>query len=721
MKGINYLERFSDEHQLMLIEKVDKDNLALCKVCKDYCHDPYYYSCSVCVFNLHDMCANLPSWYSNPFHLHKLLSFQTNVIGEPEQCQCHACSRDIDGYTHGYKCEECDVYLDVECALLRPTIKEDEDRDVDEDLPRCYFCWEFIISSVEFYKREPCRFYLHKSCAELKLPEELSHFYRRCPLTLCTKRNSYNCKACLQNRNGFHCLCFKCNFRLDSNCSLLPEKMKSEGQDLYCHPTHGHPLTLVDVTDDEAIQCVACQKSNCDKTYVCRWGGTCKFFLHQWCFDLPPWISNPYFPAGPKLELTPECFPKARCRVCYYLWNGLFYRPPSILSKKQQKNSVALTFNVHVKCPVEVSTIAYQAHPHNLIFIENTIDNDMTDIKNGYKCSACGKDCISSSRLFRCVKCNYSLHLECGPLPCIIPYKSQLHTHPLRLTDSPVDEEYNPDMDVFCFDECEKEREPRLPVYCCSEGCPFIAEIKCVISEVKRSLLGDYGDVELKSSITKMAGRVIGQNYVPQAQYQELRWDSGTNDEDCNKIASRFTRQDTDFYRSISKAARLWESQASLEALDDVTPAESILRDSPAGYYFRFMLCFNIQFALDRLDRIVLSSYGLEAKAEYENLEKMDKEIIELDQDIKELEAILVEKRARLLALQKRRGHAASKETLDSSLIDKCLGEASELKWWTGGEALSLSKLRFWMIVIYAANLHYEKQETGISYTKLHT
>lgn len=123
----------------------------------------------------------------------------------------------------------------------------------------------------------------------------------------------------------------------------------------------------------------------------------------------------------------------------------------------------------------------------NLTLIENIIGNDIDDNNEfkGIKCKACGKDCISSSPLFRCARCNYNLHVECGPLPCIIPNKSELHTHPLRLIYSPVGGEDKNDVDVFYCDECENERDPRLPVYCCSEGCPYIAEIKCVISEVR--------------------------------------------------------------------------------------------------------------------------------------------------------------------------------------------------------------------------------------------
>lgn len=788
---MKYLEHFRGEHQLKLIEKVDKANLAVCKACKEHCRDPYYFSCSVCDLNLHDLCAKLPSWFSNPFHPHTLSIFQTHMIGEPEQFQCHACFRNIDGFTYGYKCNECLIYLDVECALLRPVIKEDEDhvlihfshlhplvlvatelKDVNDDPPRCYLCWEFIISSVLFYKCEPCRFYLHKSCAELKLPKRLDHFYHRCSLALCTERNPYICNACLRNRGGFHYLCDNCNFRLDVDCALLPEKMKSEGQDqLYHHPMHGHPLTLVDVTDDEAIHCVACQKSCCDKAHVCRWAGVCKFFLHQQCFLLPEKVFQPQYP-GLQLKLTPECFPKARCISCYNLCNGLFYRTPSKLPKKVRKKlgGLPLPFNVHVKCPVEVSTITYQAHPHNLTFIENVIGNDVDNSNEfkGIKCKACGKDCISSSPLFRCARCNYNLHAECGPLPCIIPFKSELHTHPLRLIYSPVDGEDKNDVDVFYCDECENERDPRLPVYCCSEGCPYIAEIKCVISEVKRSLLGYNGEVELKSLITKMAGKVIGKYYLPP---QETGRGSGTKNEDCNEIISRFRIEDTDLYRSISMAARHWAqndttksmgSQASLfpnealtlmnllyggkdifkedrpifkvedhflksdfayirEALGDVILAKPTLQNSPVVDYFRFMLCwtinsmrttrvvdisqellskwwkilkmvhfagFNIQFALDRLDRIVFAYYGLQAKAEKENLQKIDGEISELDQDVKKLEALLVDKRARLQELQKRRGHVASKEIVGSSFIDKCLGEASELKWRLAGEGL---------------------------------
>jgi hypothetical protein len=90
---------------------------------------------------------------------------------------------------------------------------------------------------------------------------------------------------------------------------------------------------------------------------------------------------------------------------------------------------------------------------------------------------------------------------------------------------------------------------PLLYLFCC---------------QVKRSLLGYNGEVELKSLITKMAGKVIGKYYLPP---QETGRGSGTKNEDCNEIISRFRIEDTDLYRSISMAARHWAQNDTTKSM----------------------------------------------------------------------------------------------------------------------------------------------------------
>ena len=75
--------------------------------------------------------------------------------------------------------------------------------------------------------------------------------------------------------------------------------------------------------------------------------------------------------------------------------------------------------------------------------------------------------------------CNFNLHLLCGPLPTTI--KHRRHVDPLKLKNFYIDD-YDED-DFYC-DACENRRDPRQPVYYCPQGCPFVSEVECVISEV---------------------------------------------------------------------------------------------------------------------------------------------------------------------------------------------------------------------------------------------
>ena len=101
---------------------------------------------------------------------------------------------------------------------------------------------------------------------------------------------------------------------------------------------------------------------------------------------------------------------------------------------------------------------------------------------NLLECSTC-KSNISESYAFTCLYCDFNLHLHCGPLPYTIKHKDHI-IHPLFLTNSPLQEEVEDETDEFYCHACEEERDPLLPVYYCAE-CQFVAEFKCVFSQVR--------------------------------------------------------------------------------------------------------------------------------------------------------------------------------------------------------------------------------------------
>ncbi|XP_030509838.1 uncharacterized protein LOC115724643 [Cannabis sativa] len=96
------------------------------------------------------------------------------------------------------------------------------------------------------------------------------------------------------------------------------------------------------------------------------------------------------------------------------------------------------------------------------------------------------------SSIFRCLDCDFKLHLLCGPLPSTIKHES--HIHCLNLIDSCIEDTFG---DYYC-DICEEERNPRVRVYYCAE-CKYVAHVHCVLSEIIKVLKGDLRDVKLKT------------------------------------------------------------------------------------------------------------------------------------------------------------------------------------------------------------------------------
>ncbi|GMN69466.1 hypothetical protein TIFTF001_038520 [Ficus carica] len=89
------------------------------------------------------------------------------------------------------------------------------------------------------------------------------------------------------------------------------------------------------------------------------------------------------------------------------------------------------------KIPSLLSIIEYEGHHHPLFFIENS--SSPLDECNAYD-SYCKQLVVSyelsetKSTIFRCEKCDFNMHLLCGPLPPIIKY--EFHIHRLTLVDS---------------------------------------------------------------------------------------------------------------------------------------------------------------------------------------------------------------------------------------------------------------------------------------------
>ncbi|PON40242.1 Zinc finger, PHD-type, partial [Parasponia andersonii] len=365
------------------------------------------------------------------------------------------------------------------------------DSKISNDHLLCEICNSLV--AAPYYVCDSCKYYAHKSCTEL--PRQINHsIHPRHPLTLLTQKVFF-CDSCKQNFKNTLCFsCIQCNFDLDVECAQMSNSITCpEGQEHSIrHSSHPHLLRHIErkINKDIKIECFACKSKALDSSSGVYYGCIrCNYFLHKTCIDeLPQEILNTLHPHHGPLTLYARLF-KCTCRLCDKKENHTFsYECPQC------------DFRLCVQCCLgEVRrTIRYEDHEHLLCFVEK-IYTKLGDRCNAYNTN-CNLPIISNctefdatiSSAFRCLDCDFVLHLLCGPLPSTI--KHEFHTDPLVLVELLIDD----DSGEFYCDVCETERNPRIRAYYCHK-CKYIVHVHCVISEIKNVLSGDLIDVKLKT------------------------------------------------------------------------------------------------------------------------------------------------------------------------------------------------------------------------------
>ena len=481
------IKHFDHLYHLLSLSNVKRADQILCEACREYCHGETYICSKGCRYSLHESCAKLPREVQSPFHLTHPLTLQRPRSSD--RFQCNGCRDDMDFSGFVYRCNNCNFDLDRECAMMG-TVKVIEEGleklrthpnhqhhplQLFEKVPnrryKCTVCLEHCSEDHQIYGCIPCRLFIHGgSCFERNLPPQIQHFFHPHSLTLSftPSHRKTICQACTRSSTIYwYYYCKQCNFVMDVACALLPTTIKSES--LIQHFLHGHPLSFRNnKVDDKKIEycCRICDKRCTGPTYVCEYCNNIHF--HKSCLDkFPQQICHQFHPYHP-LTLTLEgnqC--KACCKSgCHY------YQKSGYICQGHDCN-----FFLHAECStVMMPAIKYEGHTHLLQFRDGNIEN------NRLWCSTCNS-CISELYAFTCLYCSVNLHLHCGPLPYTVKHKDH-NIHPLVLTNSPLQEEVEDETDEFYCHACEEERDSQLPVYYCAE-CQFVAEVKCVISEVR--------------------------------------------------------------------------------------------------------------------------------------------------------------------------------------------------------------------------------------------
>ncbi|KAG6645388.1 hypothetical protein CIPAW_08G119200 [Carya illinoinensis] len=296
----------SHDHHLILLRK----SLSFtCDTCGKESKCMSYF-CITCSFIVHTQCALFPSTLKITHHHHPL---SLNLKYSPQLNQSESrqiwklCVRKVDIKYKAYYYSSCDFAAHSRCAAKIDIRDETFDPEFKDDQPiethllghyestdtlaqivdkinlgnrkakiiteikhmwhehhlklavelenneKCNGCEQYL--SSPHYCCLQCKFFLHKSCADL--PRKKLHPLHKHPLTLLPNKSQneygpeiFSCNACKRLCNGFIYNCDDCRFQLDVPCSLIRTK--------FIHDGHEHPLFLLSTGYEGRGICTSC-------------------------------------------------------------------------------------------------------------------------------------------------------------------------------------------------------------------------------------------------------------------------------------------------------------------------------------------------------------------------------------------------------------------------------------------------------------------------------
>ncbi|XP_071699703.1 protein VACUOLELESS GAMETOPHYTES-like [Rutidosis leptorrhynchoides] len=237
------------------------------------------------------------------------------------------------------------------------------------------------------------------------------------------------------------------------------------------HYSHPHLLKFHKFgLEGATITCTGCNFPCTDDNplYSCC---TCKFYLHEQCFDAARMLIHSLHPAHP-LTLFPYPTYKSGsfiCNLCNKSGSGFCF------------GCTTCDFDLHIHCAnnnnnetaLAPNIIKIKAHPnHPLHYLSKPPTHDD---KGSRTCDVCGTGCESDIPTYRWAICDYDAHLGCVSLP--ETGKRQDHPHELKLLH------VNP-FETFECDVCRGTILQNHCMYLCKSGCDYGMHVKCVLAKV---------------------------------------------------------------------------------------------------------------------------------------------------------------------------------------------------------------------------------------------
>ncbi|KAJ4890840.1 Cysteine/Histidine-rich C1 domain family protein [Raphanus sativus] len=363
---------------------------SICNICnKD---ELVKFTCKPCNFDLCEACSKLPSSVSHDFHPdHPLVLCQRKYDKKPARVVCSGCGNMSSGSF--YKCKECEIYLDLDCALMENIIKGWDAKELLHDshahlLTRCRPGHGDARGSCLLY----CNLHIHLRCADTLL-RGLMHKSHRHRLFYVSSTDASGvfgrnnpcqiCKgACMMSLNSYY-HCVECGLKFHFECLRIPKSVLKKSH-------HIHPLVckkFIAEEDDSLEYCGVCETKlhRGHHVYSCN---ECGFLGHIEC------ILNEKAPPSP-----------LRLKDLYSNDNDKEGPPANggDFEVKQLENKLMVTGieHIHVMRPVS-----------------------MSELDGPLKCHIC-KENIRGGSPFKCEICDFQAHQFCADL-------GRQSTHPLH-------------------------------------------------------------------------------------------------------------------------------------------------------------------------------------------------------------------------------------------------------------------------------------------------
>ncbi|KAJ0764914.1 putative chromatin regulator PHD family [Helianthus annuus] len=166
------------------------------------------------------------------------------------------------------------------------------------------------------------------------------------------------------------------------------------------HSSHPHLLQLSsNLQLQNNISCAGCNHplTSSDHLYACR---PCNFFLHASCSKFPELITHPSHRQHTLSLLPTSIYPGGffRCDACTQQGTRFSY------------HCQICDFDLHVLCATKPLSVNHPFHQHPLVLTFSSPYGE----KLGFSCDVCRSVGSPDQWLYRCVACEFDVHLHCA-------------------------------------------------------------------------------------------------------------------------------------------------------------------------------------------------------------------------------------------------------------------------------------------------------------------